>query len=106
MQTDSEVLAWVREAVANADSWSAIESALRAHDPEGNDERLRPFVFAFGYRLHEAFSSGRESAGGLFGSQIASEGWQFLPALRDAAVHAGLQPQPLLGEHGRVSDLD
>lgn len=83
MPIDDEVLDWVRSAVADANSWLAIEAVLRAHDPEGEDERLRPFVFAFNYRLHEGFSSGRESAGGAFGPMMAGDGWQFPPALRD-----------------------
>lgn len=83
MAVDAEVLDWVREAVASADSWEGIRSALQAHDPERDDPRLRPFVFAFGYALHERSSSARERAGGPYGAMIAGEGWRFPPALGD-----------------------
>jgi hypothetical protein len=82
MAIDEEVLGWVRSAVV-ADSWEAVGSALRARDPEGDDLRLRPFVIAFSYRLHEYFSSARESAGAAFGPIIAGAGWQFPPPLAD-----------------------
>jgi hypothetical protein len=83
MSIDDEVLGWIREAVAGADSWDSVRSALQARDPEGDDLRLRPFVFAFGYTLHERFGSARERAGGPFGSMTAGENWRFPPALGD-----------------------
>jgi hypothetical protein len=83
MSVDPEVLDWIRDAVDGAGSWEDIRSRLQAHDPDGEDLRLRPFVFAFAYRLHERFSSTRERAGGPFGATIAGEGWRFPPALSD-----------------------
>ncbi len=85
MSVDDEVLAWIREAVAGADSWDSVRSALQARHPEGDDLRLRPFVFASGYTLHERFGSARERAGGPFGPMIAGETWRFPPALGDIA---------------------
>lgn len=81
--SDPEVLDWVRDAVDGADSWEHVRSRLQAHDPDGEDLRLRPFVFAFSYRLHERFTSTRERAGGPFGATLAGEGWRFPPALAD-----------------------
>ncbi len=85
MTVDDEVLDWMRNAVAAANSWDSVRAALRARDPDGEDPRLRPFVFAFGYTLHERFSSARERAGGPFGAMIAGEGWRMPPALSDIA---------------------
>lgn len=76
-------MSWIRDAVAEAESWEHIRASLQAHDPNGEDLRLRPFVFAFSYRLHERFTSTRERAGGPFGSMVAGEGWRFPPALAD-----------------------
>jgi hypothetical protein len=83
MSCDPEILDWIREAVAGAESWEDIRASLQAHDPDQEDPRLRPFVFAFSYRLHERFASSRERAGGPFGAMIAGEGWRFPPALVD-----------------------
>jgi hypothetical protein len=84
MSIDPEVLNWIREAVAEAESWEEIRASLQAHDDSGDEDvRLRPFVFAFSYRLHERFASTRERAGGPFGSMVAGEGWRFPPALAD-----------------------
>lgn len=83
MSIDPELLDWIREAVAEAESWEDIRASLQAHDPDGKDVRLRSFVFAFSYRLHERFASTRERAGGPFGSMVAGEGWRFPPALAD-----------------------
>jgi hypothetical protein len=83
MDVDPELLDWIRESVAEAKSWEEIRASLQAHDPDGEDLRLRPFVFAFSYRLHERFTSTRERAGGPFGSMVAGEGWRFPPALAD-----------------------
>jgi hypothetical protein len=83
MTVDGEVLDWIRDAVAAADSWDSVRAALQARDPDGEDLRLRPFVFAFGYTLHERFSSARERAGGPFGAMMAGEGWRIPPALSD-----------------------
>jgi hypothetical protein len=83
MSIDAEVLDWIREAVTEPASWEDIRAALQAHDPDGEDVRLRTFVFAFSYRLHERFASSRERAGGPFGSMVAGEGWRFPPALAD-----------------------
>jgi hypothetical protein len=83
MSVDPELLDWIREAVAEAESWEHIRASLQAHDPDGDDVRLRPFVFAFSYRLHERFASTRDRAGGPFGSMVAGEGWRFPPALAD-----------------------
>lgn len=80
---EPELLDWIREAVADAESWEDIRASLQARDPDGVDVRLRPFVFAFSYRLHERFASTRERAGGPFGSMLAGEGWRFPPALAD-----------------------
>jgi hypothetical protein len=83
MTVDDEVLEWMRDAVAAADSWDSVRAALQARDPNGEDLRVRPFVFAFGYTLHERFSSRRERAGGPFGAMIAGDGWRMPPALSD-----------------------
>lgn len=83
MSIDPELLDWIREAVAVAESWEEIRASLQAHDPDGEDARLRPFVFAFSYRLHERFASTRDRAGSPFGAMIAGEGWRFPPALAD-----------------------
>lgn len=83
MSIDPELLVWIREAVAGAESWEDIRASLQAHDPDGEDMRLRPFVFAFSYRLHDRFASARERAGSPFGSMVAGEGWRFPPALAD-----------------------
>jgi len=83
MSTDPELLDWIREAVAEAESWEEIRVSLQAHDSDGEDVRLRPFVFAFSYRLHERFASTRERAGSPFGAMVAGEGWRFPPALAD-----------------------
>jgi hypothetical protein len=83
MTVDVEVLDWIREAAATADSWDSVGTGLRARDPDGEDPRLRPFILAFGYTLHERFSSTRERAGEPFGAMIAGEGWRFPPALSD-----------------------
>ena len=82
MAVDDEVRQWVLEAVEGG-SWEAVRAELQAHDPEGQDARLRPFIFAFGYTLLERFGARRERAGGPFGSMLAGEGWQFPPLLRD-----------------------
>lgn len=83
MTVDGEVLDWIRDAVLAADSWESVRAALQAHAPDGDDPRLRPFVFAFGYALHERSSSARERAGGPFGAMLAGDGWRFPPALSD-----------------------
>lgn len=83
MSIDPEILDWIRLAVAEAESWEDIRASLQAHDPDGEDVRLRPFVFAFSYRLHERFALTRERADGPFGAMIAGEGWRFPPALED-----------------------
>jgi hypothetical protein len=84
MSGDPELLDWIREAVVEAESWEGIRASLQAHEPpDGEDVRLRPFVFAFSYRLHERFTSTRKRAGGPFGSMVAGEGWRFPPALAD-----------------------
>ncbi len=83
MSIDPEVLDWIRGAVAGAESWEDIRASLQAHDPDREDVRLRPFVFALSYRLHERFASTRERAGGPFGAMVAGEGWRFPPALAD-----------------------
>ncbi|MFN8132082.1 MAG: hypothetical protein U0R70_11100 [Solirubrobacteraceae bacterium] len=80
---DDEILDWIRDAAAVADSWSSIGDALRTHDPQGEDPRLRPFVFAFAYTLHERFSSSRERAGGPYGAMIAGDGWRFPPSIEE-----------------------
>jgi hypothetical protein len=83
MSVDREILDWVCDAVAEAGSWEEIRASLQAHDPDGEDLRLRPFVFAFSYRLHERFTSTRERAGGPYGAMMAGEGWSFPPPLAD-----------------------
>lgn len=83
MSIDPELLDWIREAVAESESWEEIRASLQAHDPAGEDVRLRPFVFAFSYRLHERFASTRERAGSPFGAMLAGDGWRFPPALAD-----------------------
>lgn len=83
MAIDSEVLDWLREVAAAAESWESVRSALQEHDSEGGDPRLRPFVFAFGFHLHERSSNARERAGGPFGAMVAGDGWRFPPALED-----------------------
>ncbi len=83
MSVDREILDWVRDAVGDSESWEQVRALLQAHDPDGEDLRLRPFIFAFSYRLHERFASSRERAGGPFGAMLAGEGWRFPPALVD-----------------------
>jgi len=83
MTVDREVLGWIGDAVAAADSWESVRAALQARDPDGEDPRLRPFIFAFGYTLHERVSAAREQAGGPFGAMLAGDGWRFPPALSD-----------------------
>jgi hypothetical protein len=83
MAVDTEVLDWLRDAVAIADSWESVNTALRSHDPEGSDERLRPFLFAFGYAFHAEGTAARDSAGGPFGASVAGDGWRFPPAVAD-----------------------
>ena len=88
---DDEVLVWIRDAVEHAESWSAVSRALAAHDPEGLDDRLRPFVFAFGYTLFERSSDRRDRAGSPFGAMVSGDGWQFpqpLEEVSDDDVHA------------------
>jgi hypothetical protein len=70
------------EAVAEADSWDAVCMALRARDPNGEDERVR-VLFAFGYALFERSSDRRDRAGGPFGAMISGDRWGFPPALTD-----------------------
>lgn len=86
MSVEPEILDWIREAAAEAESWEEIRALLQVHDPDGDDVRLRPFVFAFSYRLHERFSSTRERAGSPYGAMVAGEGWRFPPALADIEV--------------------
>src|SRR5918999_3817931 len=81
MPVDEDVLEWLREAVADSASWESVRSALQARDPEGQDLRLRPFIFAFAFALHERSSATRERAGGPFGAMLAGEGWRFPPAV-------------------------
>jgi hypothetical protein len=83
MAVDEEVLDWLRDAATDADSWDSVRAALQRHDPDGNDPRLRPFIFAFAFHLHERFSSTRDRAGEPFGAMIAGDGWRFPPALPD-----------------------
>src|SRR4051812_35408965 len=83
MPVDADLLAWLEDAVKSADSWESVVPALQAHDPDGNDLRLRPFVFAFGYAFHEGHSTARERAGGAFGAMVSGDGWRFPPALAD-----------------------
>lgn len=83
MTVDGEVLDWIREAVATAESWESVRAALQAHDPDHKDPRLQPFIFAYAYAFHDQLSSARERAGGPFGAMIAGEGWRFPPALND-----------------------
>ena len=108
---DDQIVEWVRNAVADASSWSEVGTTLRALDADGDDPRLRPFVIAFSYALHEYFSSARDRAGGPFGAMIAGEGWRFPPALGeipDAEVEAWRDALGLL-EHpvaqARLGDL-
>lgn len=83
MTIADDVAGWIREAAARADSWESVRSELQARDPEGKDLRLRPFIFAFAYALHERSSKARERAGGPFGAMLAGEGWRFPPAVKD-----------------------
>jgi hypothetical protein len=111
MSIDPEVLDWIRGAVAEAESWEDIRASLQAHDPDRDDVRLRPFVFAFSYRLHERFASTRERAGGPFGAMVAGEGWRFPPALVDideadaAAWQAALAAVDDPAVQARLGDL-
>ena len=83
MTVDAEVLGWLRGAVESADSWESVGAALRSRDQEGDDVRLRPFIFAYGYAFHERSTSARERAGGPYGAMLAGEGWRFPPALEE-----------------------
>lgn len=81
---DSEVAQWLHDAVAVADSWDSVLGELRTHDPKekNEDARLRPFIVAFAFVLHERFSTTR-GRDGVFGSAMAGEDWRFPPALAD-----------------------
>jgi len=81
MAIDDEVLDWLSDAAMDADSWHSVDVALRTHDLNGEDLRLRPFTFAFGYILQEGSSSNRSAE--PFAPSLAGEGWQFPPALAD-----------------------
>jgi len=83
MTVDDDVLDWIREAVANAESWESVRAALQGHDPDRKDPRLQPFIFAYSYAFHDQLSSARDRAGGPFGAMLAGEGWRFPPALND-----------------------
>jgi hypothetical protein len=80
---DQEVLDWIRDAAAAAHSWESVSAALRARAQDGEDPRLRPFVLAFDYALHERSSTTRERAGEPFGAKLAGDGWRYPPALED-----------------------
>ena len=73
MTVDGEVLDWIREAVANAESSESLRVVLQAHDPDRKDPRLQPFTFAYSYAFHDQLSSARERTGGLFGATLAGE---------------------------------
>lgn len=83
MALDPEVLGWLREATADPTSWQSIAGALRQHDPEGNDGRVRPFVFAFDYPLHEQYTARRERAGEPFGANVAGPDWRYPPPVAE-----------------------
>jgi hypothetical protein len=80
---DQDVLHWLREAAKNGTSWTDVRAALQSHDPDGEDIRLRPFVFAFGYAFLPRSSSRRERVGEPYGAMIAGDGWRFPPRLAD-----------------------
>jgi hypothetical protein len=83
MALDREILEELEHAVGVAKRWEDIRAHLQSVDPEGGDQRFRPFYFAFSYPLIEPGSSRRERAGGPFGAMIAGEGWRFPPAVAD-----------------------
>jgi hypothetical protein len=108
---DDEVVRWIRDAVNGAGSWEDVRASLAAHDPDGNDVRLRPFVFAYGYALHERSTGARERAGSPYGAMLAGEGWRFPPAIEDVEATDVQQWREALDAidhpivHARLGDL-
>jgi hypothetical protein len=76
---DPDVIAAVRDAVVRHHSWNSIGSELLTIDAQRGDSRLRPFVIAFSYSLHERFGPSGERTGGPFGPQMATDQWSFPP---------------------------
>lgn len=83
MTLEPRIIEALKTSAEGASSWEDIRAKLRDLDPEGEDEALRPFYFAFSYCLLERTSKRRDRAGGPFGAMVAGEGWQFPPALAD-----------------------
>lgn len=83
MTLDPRIIESLKTSVEGASSWEDVRAQLRNLDPEGEDEGLRPFYFAFSFCLLERTSKRRDRAGGPFGSMVAGEGWRFPPALPD-----------------------
>jgi hypothetical protein len=80
---DPRIIESLKTSAEGASSWEDVRAQLRSLDPEGEDEGLRPFYFAFSFCLLERTSKRRDRAGGPFGSMVAGEGWRFPPALPD-----------------------
>jgi hypothetical protein len=76
---DPDVIAAVRDAVVRHHSWNSIGSELLTSDAQRGDSRLRPFVIAFSYSLHERFGPSGERTDGPFGPQMATDQWGFPP---------------------------
>lgn len=79
---DASVGAVIRDALGDAPTWLELRNRIERAAPEGEEERYRPFVFAFGYALIAAsHRERREREGGPFGAMIAQGNWSFPPPL-------------------------
>jgi hypothetical protein len=77
----SAVVERLREALAGADDWLTVDTALRRSASEWHKDPVRPFVFAFGYML--VHDEERRAEEGPFAAAIVTQQGQFPPPLAD-----------------------
>ena len=84
MPLDVDVRKHLEQALEGQPGWLEVRTRLEGFTAKGNEERYRPFVFAFGYMLRERSRRARRERGeGAFGSAMSAGDWQFPPALEE-----------------------
>src|SRR4051794_26410169 len=74
----------IRESLSGSDSWFTVYSRLRDRVPEGQEERYRASIWAFGYMLiSPEQTEWREREGAPFGAMFEFEGGRLPPRLSD-----------------------
>ncbi len=83
MALDVDVREHLEQALEGQPEWLEVHTRLEGSTAKGDEERYRPFVFAFGYMLRERSRRARRERGeGPFGSAMSHGDWQFPPPLQ------------------------